>query len=192
MLSFITNIVIFSLIFYNSHLYLLAEENNELKTRKMKKYYKYFFFCSAVLLAMDNLFSFILYRIPYYQFVKLLTFAAMSNVNSTAPQFIYTIYIRNVQLLFSSDVEKVKLLVLNYAEIAHEKYKSILKKTPKSFSSSSIEQSEIAIEQSEATNEQSEKMGCEIEMVSEPKSTIENSEKLSEKPCEFKEAIVDQ
>ena len=101
MLAFIVNAAVACAVFYNIHHSLKAQD------KASRKFYKHYFVVLALLLVVDNVFAFILHRIPYYQFFKLFLLVWLSIPGGTGPRFIYNVYIRNIYQLFEGDIDSV-------------------------------------------------------------------------------------
>lgn len=101
MLAFIVNAAIACAVLYNVH------HSLKIQDKSSRKFYKHYFVVMALLLSIDNVFSFLLYRIPYYQLFKLFLLLWLSIPNGTGPHFIYNVYIRNIYKLFEGDIDSV-------------------------------------------------------------------------------------
>lgn len=120
MLSFLVNAALTALIFYNIH------HSFKNTTKDWKKFYKHYFVVFSILLALDNLFGFILYRIPYYQVLKLMIIGWISIPNGTGPHFIYNVYIKNIHRLFEGDIDAIFDSAKKYFENIKRKYYDIV------------------------------------------------------------------
>lgn len=109
MISFFVNTLLCAAVFYNIH------HSLKLQDKPSRRFYKHYFVVLSLLLAIDNVFSFLLYRIPYYQFFKLSLLLWLSVPQSTGPHFVYNVYIRNIYKLFEGDIDTV---INNFKEYA--------------------------------------------------------------------------
>lgn len=116
MLSFVVNTVLTALVFYNIH------HSFKNTSKAWKKFYKHYFVVFSILIAVDNLLSFILYYIPYYQVLKVLLIGWISIPNGTGPHFIYNVYIKNIHRLFEGDIDAVFESSKKYFETIKAKY----------------------------------------------------------------------
>lgn len=116
MLSFIVNIVLTALVFYNIH------HSFKNTSKDWRKFYKHYFVVFSILMALDNLLSFILYRIPYYQVLKVALIGWISIPNGTGPHFIYNVYIKNIHRLFEGDIDAIFESAKKYFETVKAKY----------------------------------------------------------------------
>ncbi|KAM0680595.1 hypothetical protein GINT2_001283 [Glugoides intestinalis] len=127
MLAFAVNILITGAIFNNIH---NSFKNN---SKEWKKFYKHYFIVMSILIALDNVFSFVLYRIPYYQIFKLLLLGWLSVPLSTGSHFMYSVYIKNIHRLFEGDIDAVIDNIKVYIQQLKAKYYEIIKSSPKGY-----------------------------------------------------------
>lgn len=125
MLSFLVNTVLSVAIMYNIHLSFKAVDRSE------RKFFKHYFVSMALLLAMDNMLSFLLYRIPYYKIFKVSLLLWLSVPKSTGPHFIYNVYIKNIDRLFEGDIDSVINNFRQYYQQLCAKYHAAVKKSSK-------------------------------------------------------------
>lgn len=116
MISFFVSTILCAAVFYNIH------HSLKLQDKPSRKFYKHYFVVFSLLLAIDNVFSFLLYRIPYYQFFKLTLLLWLSVPQSTGPHFIYNVYIRNIYKLFEGDIDTVIRNFRGYAAHVRARY----------------------------------------------------------------------
>lgn len=125
MLGFVVNTLIAGAIFNNIH---NSFKNN---SKEWKKFYKHYFIVMSILIALDNVFSFILYRIPYYQIFKLLLLGWLSVPLSTGSHFMYSVYIKNIHRLFEGDIDAVIENIKMYISQVKGKYYEAVKSSSK-------------------------------------------------------------
>lgn len=125
MFTFLANAAVTLAIFYNIH------QSLKNKTKESKRYYKHYFTVIALLLSLDKTFSFILYRIPYYNFIKLLTLLWFSVPQSTGPRFVFNVYIKNIYQLFEGDIDSVINNIKGYVENIKNRYYEVVNKAKK-------------------------------------------------------------
>lgn len=128
MFSFFINFCIACAIFYNIHNSLNRKGSF---ASSMRKYYKHYFIVISMLLALDMSFSFILYRLPYYQTLKCFLMLWLSIPGGTGPHFIYNVYIKNIHNLFHGDIDTIIANMKQYYENAKAKYMDIINSTKK-------------------------------------------------------------
>lgn len=121
MFSFLVNCILTVAVFYNIHRSLKTQD------KASRKFYKHYFVVLALLLSIDNVFSFLLYRIPYYQFFKLTLLLWLSLPMGTGPHFIYNVYIRNIHTLFEGDIDTVIKNFKQYYIDFKDKYNDSIK-----------------------------------------------------------------
>lgn len=122
MITFIVNSLVCAAILYNIH------HSFKLQDRASRKFFKHYFVVMSLLLAADKVLSFLLYRIPYYQFFKATLLLWLSVPMSTGPHFIYNVYIRNIYRLFEGDIDSVIGNIKRYIENVKEKYDEMVRK----------------------------------------------------------------
>ncbi|KAI5169777.1 hypothetical protein PAEPH01_0992 [Pancytospora epiphaga] len=125
MLTFIVNSLVCGAVLYNIH------HSFKLQDKASRKFFKHYFVVMSILLALDKVLSFLLYRIPYYQFFKATLLLWLSIPASTGPHFIYNVYIRNIYKLFEGDIDSVISNVKKYLENMKNKYNEMVQKGKK-------------------------------------------------------------
>lgn len=120
MLCFIVNAVLTALVFYNIH------HSFKNTSKEWRKFYKHYFIVFSILISVDNLFGFVLYRIPYYQVLKLMLVGWISVPNGTGPHFMYNVYIKNIHRLFEGDIDAIFDSVRKYIDNVKRKYNEIV------------------------------------------------------------------
>lgn len=168
MLGFLVNVVLLSAIFYNIH------QSFKLDSKPAKKYYKHYFIVMAILIAMDNVLSFILYRIPYYQIFKLVFLSWLSVPFSTGPHFVYNVYIKNIHRLFEGDIDSVIKSLKGYVEEAKSKYYEVVNSAKKGG------QFEFGSKSSSSKLELPKKQECESSEVEMSNSVVADEEQREE------------
>ncbi|CAD26638.1 similarity to HYPOTHETICAL TRANSMEMBRANE PROTEIN YSV4_CAEEL [Encephalitozoon cuniculi GB-M1] len=93
--------------------------------RRLYKRYNKYFMVIAVFLVLDNLFSFVLDFIPFYQLFKLMVVAWMSIPACTGAVFVYKFYILGFMDKYQGDleemVEKARSAVFKYFNECYKK-----------------------------------------------------------------------
>lgn len=168
MLGFLVNIVLLSAIFYNIH------QSFKIVSKPAKKYYKHYFVVMAILLAMDNALSFVLYRIPYYQIFKLVFLGWLSVPFSTGPHFVYNVYIKNIHRLFEGDIDSVIKSLKEYVEQIKSKYYEVVNSAKKGG------QIEIGFGSTSSKLELPKKPECESSEVEMSNSVVADEEERGE------------
>lgn len=142
MLKFIINALIASLIMYNTY--------KSFKARRVDKglriQYSHYFKVMCMFLALDNLFSFFLRFIPFYQVGRLLIVVWLSVPTCSGAAFVYRFYINGFLKVYEQDLdqyiislkEKIVNRFLQYYNYANNKYKE--RKNSKKIQDSSIDQ----------------------------------------------------
>ncbi|KAI5149379.1 hypothetical protein ENBRE01_0867 [Enteropsectra breve] len=121
MLGFLVNAFLAGAVFFNIHHCLKFTD------KQSRKHYKYYFIVMSLVLALDNMLSFVLYKIPYYRVFKMIFLAWMSVPGTTAPKFIYNFYIKNAYQLFEGDIDSVVNNLRGYKADIQNWYQSVLK-----------------------------------------------------------------
>ena len=148
MLVFLVNCVLTAAIVYNIH------NSFKLRDKDGRSFYKHYFISIALILSADNMLSFLLYRLPYYQLFKVSLLLWLSVPRSTGPHFVYNVYIRNIHKLFEGDIDAVVANLRAYVENMKGKYNELVVKHRKG---------EIAVDLNARTEEK-------------PKAVVEDSE----------------
>lgn len=125
MIGFFVNIAICAGVSYNIHRSFKGTSKSE------RKFFKHYFISMAFILALDNMFAFLLYRIPYYNVFKLILLLWLSVTYGTGPHFIYNVYIKNIDKLFEGDIDAVITNLKGYFEDIKEKYYAKVKQAGK-------------------------------------------------------------
>ncbi|WUR04319.1 putative receptor expression-enhancing protein [Vairimorpha necatrix] len=127
MLRIIVNIVTTSLVFFNTYNQFKVEKDN----KNLKKIYNIYFKVMCIFLILDNLLSFILRFIPFYQFFKLILIIWMSVPKCSGSIFIYRFYVTGFMRRYEEEldekIQEIKRLVVEnikkYKEYAYGKLK---------------------------------------------------------------------
>ncbi|KAF9764343.1 Receptor expression-enhancing protein 4 [Nosema granulosis] len=127
MLKFIVNILITSLIMYNTY--------NSFKARRLGKHlrvqYSHYFKIMCIFLVFDNLFSFFLRFIPFYQVGRLLMVVWLSVPMCSGAAFVYRFYVNGFLKVYEQDLdlyisklkEKILFRFQQYYNYANNKYR---------------------------------------------------------------------
>lgn len=168
MISFLVNVLLTAAVLYNIH------HSFKNTSKPARKFYKHYFIVVSFLVMFDNAFSFVFYRIPYYQIFKLCLLGWISIPMGTGPHFIYNVYIKNIHNLFEGDIDSVIESFKGYFEQMKAKYFEMVNASKKSgqmqigFSSSKLSVSKKPI--------------CESSEVDMSNSAAEDSEEKGTKP----------
>ncbi len=131
MLSTLVNFFSLIVLLNNLVSYFTNLENQELH-----RFYHHYYVVLSVLIVMDNAFSFILYRIPYYQILKLISIAAIGVKECNVSFFIFNVYlvplVKKLETLYYLGIEKMAQIKNNYQ--SRSSYQTILDKGKVNFS----------------------------------------------------------
>lgn len=161
MIGFLVNILLTSVVLYNIH------HSFKNTSKSARKFYKHYFIVISLLVMFDNAFSFVFYRIPYYQVFKLCLLGWISMPMGTGPHFIYNVYIKNIHNLFEGDIDSVIESFRGYFEQMKAKYFEIVNSSKKG---------EIQIGFNSPKLNVSRKSAYESSEVDMPSSAVEDSE----------------
>lgn len=122
----ITNLVTASLVLINTYYQFKTKKEN----KHLRKLYTVYFKVISIFLVMDNLFSFILRFIPFYQFTKMLLVIWLSVPQCSGAVFIYRFYVNGLFRAHEKDLDsfinnfkiKLKESLGRYYELANGKY----------------------------------------------------------------------
>ncbi|ADM11570.1 putative transmembrane protein [Encephalitozoon intestinalis ATCC 50506] len=103
MISFLVNAFVAMLVLYN----VLQSFRACREDKRVYKRYNKYFMVIAVFLVLDNLFSFVLDFIPFYQLFKLIVVAWISIPACTGAVFVYKFYIRGFMEKYQGDLEEI-------------------------------------------------------------------------------------
>lgn len=121
MVGQLVNVSVALLVLYN----VLQAFKASREDRKLHKRYNKYFMVIAVFLVLDNLLSFILDFVPFYQLFKLMVVAWMSIPACTGAVFVYKFYIHGVMARYEGDleemVERIRSMVSGYFNEYYEK-----------------------------------------------------------------------
>lgn len=123
----ITNLVTTFLVLINTYYQFKTKKEN----KQLRKLYTVYFKVISIFLVLDNLFSFILRFIPFYQFTKMLLVIWLSVPQCSGAVFIYRFYVNGLFKAREKDLDnfinslktKFKESLGRYYELANGKYK---------------------------------------------------------------------
>jgi receptor expression-enhancing protein 1/2/3/4 len=126
MLRFIVNTIGTALVLFNTYAQFKAKKED----RNVRRLYPIYFKVMCIFLVFDNLLSFFLRLIPFYQMIKLFLMIWLSIPKCSGAVFVYRFYVNGFMKTYEDDldnlIEKSKLTfrqTLNkYYEMAYGKY----------------------------------------------------------------------
>lgn len=127
MFRFLVNLITTGLVFFNTYSQFKVKKED----KSFTKVYNIYFKVMSVYLVLDNLLSFILRMIPFYQLFKLLLVVWLSVPKCSGSVFVYRFYVNGLMRTYEHDLdtllEKLKFFIVDnfqkYKDYAYGKIK---------------------------------------------------------------------